>query len=246
MKVFFSVILLLFHVITFSQPDTANKRLRAFPITDYIVDLNDSTKLVQLEMPEGLLIKEKEMAVLWGVYGTSASDAVEKGFGRCNLIKKNYFYFTISNNKSGKPIQKGDLLYTHVPNTKIYEGQVPKIASHFIRLLSVYDEPLFDRYNVFIKWSTTDEKNFIDSAISDIKFTGNYFLENDPSMNRPVESGDYAGKKTLDVMIKCTAGDLVNFFDYMIARPRNYAGREWKVSEVFATWVVEGAPTVKK
>ena len=95
-----------------------------------------------------------------------------------------------------------------------------------------------------MKWTKTDEEKILDSIISDIKFTGNYFIENNPSMDKPITTGKYTGKKTLTVMTECSKTDLIYFFNYIIARPRLYAGKEWKVSEIFATWLSEGAPMV--
>ena len=228
-----------------AQTDTT-KNLRAFPITDYIIDLNDSVKLVQLEMPDGLKLKDKQLGIIWGVYEGSKNETVQKGYGRCHLVKGNYYYFAIGNNSSGLLLKKGDLLYTFMEPADIYQGYIPKLASHFIRLLDVYDEPFYDRYFVFNKWAKEDEQRTIDSIIADIKFTGNYFLENNPSMDVIIKSGVYAGKSTLKIMAACKSNDLINFFEYINARPRLYAGKEWKASEVFATWLSEGAPTVKK
>jgi hypothetical protein len=194
-----------------AQTDTATW-LRAFPITDYMVALNDSTKVVQLEMPDGLVIKEKQLGMLYGVYNGSRDKAVQKGYGRCHLIKGNYYYFAIGHNTSGLSLEKGDLVYTMMDKTPIYYGRIPKIAAHFIRLQNVYETPLFDRYTIFSNWTEKDEKNIVDSMVADIRFTGKYFSEN----------------------------------NYMIARPRLYAGREWKIAELFATWLSEGAPTVLK
>ena len=241
-KLFFLVFLFL-SANCFAQADTS-KWLRAFPVTDYMVDLNDTTKVVQVQLPEGFSIKEKQLGVIWGVYDESKASAVQKGYGKCNLIKGDYYYFTISNNTSGLPVKKDDLLYTFMDKTAIYYGQVPKLALHFIRLQSVYEGPLFDRYNIFSSWSERDEKNLIDSLVADIKFTGKYFIENNPTMDKPITSGEYKGKKTFYVMNECEASDVTKFLDYMIARPRLYAGRDWKVSEIFATWLSEGAPTV--
>jgi hypothetical protein len=245
MQRLFFLFLLFISSILQAQTDTG-KWLRAFPITDYIVDLNDSTKLVQLEMPEGYTLKEKQPGLLYGVYNTSRDDAVKKGYGRCHLIKGQYYYFAIGHNTSGLPVQKGDLLYTNLDKTNIYYGLVPKIAAHFIRLLNVYGEPLFDRYTIFFKWTGGDEMTLIDSMLNDIKFTGRYFLNNAPAVNVPVKSGDYKDQKALDVMMACKREDVIDFLDYIIARPRLYAGKEWKLSEIFATWLVEGAPKVIK
>lgn len=241
MKRNFLFILLFSVTICTAQPDST-KWLRAFPITDYIVDLNDSTKVVQLQMPDGYTLREKQAGVVYGVYKTSKEDAVEKGYGKCHLIKGDYYYFTVSNNKSGLKIATGDLLYTLMDKTAIYEGQIPKIATHFIRLLDVYDQPFFDRYTIFFQWAKPDEEKLIDSMVADIRFTGNYFMENNPSMDELIKSGDYKNKKVLTVMSKCMAADVKDFLSYINARPRLYAGREWKIAEIFATWLTAGAP----
>lgn len=224
-----------------AQADTS-RWLRAFPITDYMVELNDSVKVVQLEMPDGMRIPEKQLGLVWGVYKQSKADAVQKGYGRCHLVKGDYYYFAIGKNTSGLPLQKGDLLYTFMDKTPVYYGNIPQLAGHFIRLHNVYDEPFYDRYQVFRAWTEQGEKELVDSMVADIRFTGNHFLENDPSVDKPIKSGDYQGKTTLQVMAACRPADLEDFFGYVLVKPRNYAGREWKISEIFATWLSEGAP----
>ena len=233
----------LFSVVVRAQNDQWH---RAFPITSYIVDGKDSIKIVQLEMPDGIVLKEKQLGLVKGVYETKYSDTASKGYGRCHLIKGNYYYFAITENKSGVPLKGGDLLYTLMDKSNIHYGQAAKLAGHFIRLQSVYEEPLYDRYLIFNKWTTDDEEKLLDSVIADIRFTGNYFLENDPSMNKEITNGLFKGKRVLSVMTECQQKDVINFFDYIIARPRLYAGKTWKVSEIFATWASEGAPTVIK
>lgn len=223
-----------------------DKWIRAFPITDYIIDLNDSVKLVQVELPEDLAFKDKQMGLIKGVYVSSHADTVQKGYGRCQLIKGNYYYFAISSNSSGKVIKQGDLLYTLMEPSDIYYGLIPKLAAHFIRLQNVFDEYFYDRFAVFRNWSEENEKDLLDSMISDIRFTGNYFLENNPSMNQEILSGSFKGSKVLDIMRNCKPSYLEDFFNYMIIRPRLYAGKEWKLSEIFATWLVSGAPAIVK
>lgn len=239
------ICLVLVHGFVFAQSDTM-KQLRAFPITDYIIDLNDSTKLVQLEMPDGQIIKYKQLGLIHGVYNTSSDDTVSKGYGRCYLIKGDYYYFAISQNKSGVPLKEGDLLYTFIEKTDIWSGRIPKLASHFIQLQDVYENRFYDRYLVFLNWTQDEEASLMDSMVADIHFTGKYFQENDPSMDIVLKSGKYKGKKVLSVMVDCKTGDLTDFIDYVIARPRLYAGRQWKLSEVFATWLEAGAPTIIK
>jgi len=238
--------LLLFFIIpalSYAQADSS-RWLRAFPVTGYMVDLNDSIKVVQVQLPDGNTVKEKQLGLIRGVYRSSKSDTAQKGYGRCHLVKGDYYYFPIGHNTSGVGIREGDLLYTFVDQPAVYLGQVLRLASHFISLQNVYETPLYDPYKVFYQWTQTDETALVDSLVADIQFTGNYFMENNPSMDVAVTKGRFKGRKTFSVMTGCNSGNVKDFLDYIIARPRLYAGREWKISEIFATWVTEGAPTV--
>ena len=80
--------------------------------------------------------------------------------------------------------------------------------------------------------------------VSDIHFTAEYFLKNDPSQNIMITEGVYKGKKVLATMSEVRSTDVKDFLNYVIAKPRIYAGRKWKVSELFATWLHSGAPTI--
>ncbi len=217
---------------------------RAFPITDYMMDVNDSVKIVQVQLPTGPSIQMKQVGVLRGVYRESKSDTTMIGTGRCNLIKGDYYYFTINWKLSGTLPRRNDLLYVRIPRPPAYRRQIIPVASHFIVFRNVYDEDLFDRYAVFNKWEQSDEDALIDSMVRDVRFTGNYFLENNPSMNVKIATGKYQNQMVLNAMVVCAKPDMVDFLDYVIARPRLYAGREWKIAEVFATWLSSGAPTV--
>lgn len=231
-------------LISFAQEDSA-KWLRSFPITDYMVQLNDSTTIVQIIPPGGTDIKEKQLALLEGVYNDSPADTIEKGFGRCQLIKSDYYYFPIHLNRKSILPKKGDLLYIFVEKNGIYSGRIPLLALHCIELTDVHDNLIYNKEMVFYHWNETDEKNVIDKMMEDIRFTGKYFLESNPSMNKIIDKGPYKGKPVLNCMIDCASKDVNDFLNYMIARPRFYAGRKWKVSEIFATWLTEGAPTTR-
>lgn len=228
-----------------SQADT-DKWVRAFPITGYMVDLNDSVKLVQIELPDDLKIAEKALGLVKGVYVDKHSDTVQKGYGRCQLIKGNYYYFAIGQNKSGTALKEGDLLYTQLEPSPVFNGMVPKLALHFIRLQDVQGENFYDRFDVFRYWTKDNEKMILDSMLKDIRFTGQYFLENDASMNQIIGTGSFQGQYLLQVMKDCKTEWLTAFIDYVLVRPRLYAGRDWKISEIFATWLNAGAPMVIK
>lgn len=238
-----TALFVLFTLTSLGQIDTA-KWVRAFPITDYMVDIGDSIKVVQINLPDGPKIVDKQVGLLKGIYHDKHADTITIGAGRCHLIKGDYYYFSINYKRSGTLPRKGDLLLTLMDKTSIYYGNVARLAAQFIGLKNVYETALYDRYTIFSEWSKMDEEALIDSMVADIHFTGNYFLANNPSMNIKAKGGKYDGKMVLNTMIACNKQDVNDFLEYMIARPRLYAGNEWKISEIFATWLSEGAPTV--
>lgn len=245
MKILLLILSFFVTLTSFSQLED-NKQFRAFPLTGYFVDLDDSTRIVQVRLPGGMSFSEKQLGIVRGVYQGTYADTAIKGYGRCQLIKEDYYYFTISNNKSGVAIREGDLLYTFMPREQVYEGQINAVAAHFITLKDVHDEAFYDPYMVFTDWSGNMEERVLDTMVRDIRFTGNYFTENNPTMDIQIKKGMFEGKSVFQVMMNCKREDLTEFLDYVKARPLLYAGRSWKVSEVFATWVSEGAPTVQK
>ncbi|HEX7904788.1 MAG TPA: hypothetical protein VF487_13010 [Chitinophagaceae bacterium] len=223
-----------------------SKWLRGFPITSYIIDITDSAKVVQVYLPGGPAFKEKQIGLLRGLYNGLPADTMIIGTGRCHLIKGDYYYFTISYKKGQRLPKENDLLYTFVDPPLIYRKQFAVLASHFIELQNVYEDPFYDRVGIFNKWKEEDEKSTIDSMVSDIQFTGQYFLKNDPSMDVLIKTGQFRDQKVLSVMTKCQPGNVKDFLNYVIARPRLYAGKKWKMSEIFATWLSAGAPVVMK
>lgn len=222
----------------------SSKWVRAFPVTDYFVELTDSITLVQLYLPNGPVLKEKQVGILKGVYSSSHADTSTIGTGRCHLIKGDFYYFSIHHNNRGRRPKQHDLLYLITEKPPVHIERIAKIASHHIVLQNVYGEPLFDRDHVFQKWDAGNESSCIDSMRNDIRFTGDYFLKNEPSVNVKIAGGKYTGEMVLTVMTKCSHTDVKDFLDYVIVRPQLYAGKEWKVSEIFATWLSSGAPAV--
>lgn len=236
-------IFILFAIKLAAQKDTA-KLLVGFPITDYMVDLNDSTKIVQV-IPGGLWeIRDKQLGLIKGIYRNGHPDTTTKGWGSCQLIKGEYYYFAIQCPKNALKLMAGDLLYTFIQMPDRYIGQLTKIAAHSIRLQKVTEESFYNRGDVFLEWNKQKEIALLDSFVADIHFTGNYFKDNNPGMNKKISAGIFKDKMLFETMTNARREEVSNFLDYILARPLNYAGHDWKVSEIFATWLDAGAPTV--
>lgn len=234
-------LLVFFPLILFAQ--TSNDNLvRGFPITDYMVDLNDSTKIVQVHLEQSGVIMLKQVGVLKSAYVVGEKKPEVIGTGRCNLIKGNYYYYTINFKESGVIPKKGDLLYILAAKPSVFVDRLVNLAAHSITLVDLYDKPFYDLSTIFNLWTKNNEKTTIDSMLRDIHFTADYFLKNEPSINTKIKSGANKGELILNVMKESTLKDLNAFLDYMKNHSRIYAGNDWKISEIFATWLSEGSP----
>lgn len=58
-------------------------------------------------------------------------------------------------------------------------------------------------------------------------------------------TGLYAGQKIYDIMSNVTKDDVAIFLGFVKAFPGKYIGKEWKISETFATWLINNAPVAE-
>jgi hypothetical protein len=229
-----------------AQTVTADKVI-AFKISDYTQQLNDSTMLVQVVMPDAwpITISDKQLGVLKHCYkqGTELDTAMI-GWGRCYLIKGDYHYFAIHLKKNQQPAA-GDLLYTKFTTQVMYNGRLLDVMKHAVELTRVTDEKFLFPADMF---TLTREKEaaVLDSMVADIHYTGSVMMQQMPDNNQLIKGGLYDGQKLFTAMQAVTRAELEQFLNYIIARPAKYAGHNWKISEIFATWMVSETPRVIK
>jgi hypothetical protein len=227
-----------------AQKDSVDK-IYAFKITGYIKSPNDSVTIVQVLKPASLpvTIMDKQLAVLNHCYKAGAEpDTAMIGWGRCNLIKGEYYYFGIRLKKMQQATE-GDLLYAKVKVPYVYDGLLLNVMKHAIGFTNVYGANFLNVNSVFSN-TKMDELNLLDSMVNDIRFTGTEMLKQMPDYNKPVKGGIYDGIKLFDAMQAVKRNELELFLKYITARPKNYAGNSWKISEIFATWMDGATPTV--
>jgi len=227
-----------------AQKDSVDK-IFAFKITGYINALTDSSKLVQVIKPAFFpgTIRDKQLGVLYHCYKTGeALDTAMIGWGRCNLIKGEYYYFGIRLKKQQQP-SEGDLLYSNIKIPYVYDGLLLNVMKHAISFTNVYAVDFLNSNTIFTN-TKNDELIMLDSMVSDIRFTGSAMLKQMPEQDRVVNGGIYDGKKLFDAMQAVKRNELELFLKYITARPKNYAGNSWKISEIFATWMNSATPTV--
>ena len=221
-----------------------NKLVVAFPITDYMVKANDSLTIVQIKLQPGLSIAEKAAGILRAAYSSTDTSTAELGTGKCQLIKADYYYFGIITSNSKRKPKQGDLVYTFVELKNNYAGSLFKMTSHNITINSVEENLIIDFSTALSLKDAAAEKPIIDSMVNDVIYTGKAMAQQNNNQDMDITSGRFKGKRLFATMQAITGKDVTDFIKYMIARPRKYAGNTWKFSEIFATWMTSGTPTV--
>ncbi len=232
-------------VVAYADTDTT-RWVVCYPITDYIVGGNDSIRIVQVQLdPDDAPIALKTMGLLRGWNHDNAKDTAVVGAGRCQLIKANYCYFGIRLYKKNQLPKSGDLIYLLMPKPKgIFTGRITAMANHCIGFKTVSGDDLYRPFAVRRSWTEAEEKALLAAMVEDIHYTGLEMKKQMPGSNQDITDGLYKGKKLFDAMQGATEKELLAFLDYVTARPRLYAGNDWKISETFATWMVSGTPQV--
>jgi hypothetical protein len=237
------LLLILFYTPGFSQKDST-EAFFAFRITDYTMKLNDSVTVVQINLPDALpvSITNKQIGILKHRYEDGTLDTNLIGWGRCHLIKSNYYYFAIHKYREEEP-EQGDLLYTKCKTPVFYKSPLFDINRHAINLTTV-EELQFCHAGEIFTLNTEKENRILDSMVADIRYTGRVMKTQIPDQNQLVDGGIFDGKKLFDAMELTGKKELLEFLKYIVARPEKYAGNTWKLSEIFATWVVSKSPQV--
>jgi hypothetical protein len=175
-------------------------------------------------------------------YENGNLDTTLIGWGRCNLIKGDYYYFSVHKYSNEEP-EEGDLLYTKCKTLPFYKSLLFDVNSHAINLTTVYEDQFYHAADLF-QLNAQKEKILLDSMVADIHFTGTEMKKQMPDQNQLVKGGLFDGKKIFEAMETTSRKELEEFLKYVIARPVKYAGNTWKLSEIFATWVINKSPQV--
>lgn len=242
---FLTILFSLSTFISLAQSDQSND-LFAFRITDNIVKQNGNTVIVHIQLNEGGIgIVEGQEGILKPSNQSGVIDTSDLGRGVCSLVNGSTYAFTITLNNGKRLPQKGDLIYTNGSYPTNYKGLVYNLLLNDIYLVHVTGERFYS-FAFCVFGDQAQESSLIDSLVADIKYTGKEMLKKNPDMDRTIQVGPYKYKKLFTAMQEVTAKEVTAFIDYVIMRPLRYAGNNWKISEIFATWMDAGAPNASK
>ena len=143
--------------------------------------------------------------------------------------------------KTGQTVLVGDVFACKLSipkNTK--RSAFFNLAQNAIFFQSVYDKPYFSYYDAIYALTPAKEKVVVDSMVADIKYVGKFY-QKDKAGFPVIKEGKFAGKNVLDAMLLTTPADVYGFFKFVDVNSKPYLANNWKISETYATWLINGA-----
>ena len=92
-----------------------------------------------------------------------------------------------------------------------------------------------------LKITKAEEELMLINALESIKQCSD-FTKDSP----PIKDGFYKNQNISEMMGNVTDIHIFLFLGYVKSKPKKYIGKNWKISETFATWLLNNAPMAKK
>lgn len=216
-----------------------------------VIFINDSTVEVPLSVGSNMGIVTGAGASIGSAVGRWSEDndkhATELGIARVLHVQPENCRVSVrltAPEMDHGYLQVGDLLFLPVRTPpSSYQGVLRDLVLQSIGLTDIH-ETFFYQFSHM----TNSDKEEIEGPIfrkmmEDIRFVAKEMRN---QMEEPkVEGGRFDGEGLFDAMEQSLESDLRDFLNYIRQRPQKYRGNDWKLSEIFATWIVNKAPAPK-
>ena len=90
-------------------------------------------------------------------------------------------------------------------------------------------------------FSKIEEELMMANAIDSIKQCAEFTMD-----VPPVQEGIFEGNRVSSIMENVTDIEIKLFLGYVKVSPQKYTSKAWKISETFATWLVNNSPVAEK
>ncbi len=168
--------------------------------------------------------------------------------GRVNFVGmdegNHMFQMVVPKNGMGEEVvKKGKGLIRYpIKITSNAEGSlVFEMARLGIGMYDVYGKKnLLKGIWAFDKTKISADEFYIPSLLEEIVFVAKAMREQMESP--PVKEGRFKGKDLFTAMENSSYWDVLAFLVYIQLKPYKYQGTDWKVSEIYATWIDAGSP----
>lgn len=241
MKTLLSLLFIPFFAL--AQPSADERQLVALTINYPPDHIDSSDYYLVADRPSNVKIKSGQTFIVQSAWRKEGDSVVTIGAGTVREI--NDYLGLKFKLYSGKKIRQGDFALFLVPLEKPQTDTLFfKMARLGIGFKSINDSSFYERNQMLSAPASYSTGKLLEAMAADVRFTGEAMLTQNDSQDTEITIGMYKGQRLFMMMKKANATDLFQFIRYVYSRPDKYRANEWRVSETFATWVINGAPKI--
>lgn len=247
MKILLVLIVTLFNTsLSFSQNNslTENRVVVCFSITEDPIQLPNNKWEVRFIKNKIFDLKTNQTFIVKGIFENNVKDSVTVGEGIIKLILGNKIVAHILNIRERAP-KKNDIVCLLSNNSFNRNDILFNLSRYAISFLDVEEKNIVSPNFVFEKWNDSKEDSIINEMKEDIIYTAKKMIEASDNQNIKIAKGNFEGKMLFDAMQQITNLDVKKFLRFAYYKKHLYWGKQWKISETFATWLINGAITIK-
>jgi CHAT domain-containing protein/tetratricopeptide (TPR) repeat protein len=200
-------------------------------------------KTIEVEVPYGsnIGLKEGDVCSVWGLYYSEYPTHNKATLANGKILKvyetKAIARLEEEFNDPERQVYAQDMLAITLQVPKpAYRSVFYHMASLTIYFTDVNGEPIYTFDDMFFYDSPELEAEILKSMVEAISYTGEAMKELMDDI--PVTSGLYKDKMMLDAMMAVEARDVMSFIRFVKEYPGKYMGNSWKISETYATWMI--------
>jgi hypothetical protein len=216
-----------------------NRILVGFPIIYQPDQLSNNNWFVLLKKRKGVQPALNQTYVLRGVYRTALTDTATIGVGTVEAIQKNHIS-ALCFPSNGVP-QDGDIAFMLIGGIKARKDIFFQLGRYHIELTTVTDSLLYEADEALQQWNLAKTNAVIKAIQKDLSFTVSAMREQRDNQDKTITTGRFKGRQVFDVMATASTTDIQQFLSFLYAYKHLYWGKQWKASEVYATWLMNGA-----
>ncbi len=240
------LLFLLFTVHLQAQPRKYIRQLVVVPLNESPEKVGDTNNYHLLaSTPDGIILKPKQTFILRSTWNQEGDSVINVGEG---TVRETDGYRAVMDAKlyPDAAVHKMDaaifLVLLQAPGK---DSIIFKLARFDIQFQTVADSSFYSRAGVLLHPAQYPIARIANAMAADIRFTATQMLQQNDPQDQTIRTGVYSGRPLFATMQTTTSKQVISFLMYVYARPDKYMAHTFKISETYATWLINGAPAVK-
>jgi hypothetical protein len=135
----------------------------------------------------------------------------------------------------------GDLvMIPSIPPNAVSDSPLFDLARRRVEIADIRDELFYDCEDALLLPDSTRHERVAEGMLADVRFVADAMLDQG-RRSAVINAGAFKGMSVYQAMEESDVEDVERFLENVAANVDHYAGRRWKLSAIYASWLALGA-----